>query len=308
MNLRPLLLAIAFFLPSLSISTARADDADATGSQRFEKAAYKHAAPAIELPYRLLKPDAGAKPTPAGKAAADKALAAKPPTDKPAADKPESEKLATESAPAAAPAKFPLIVFLHPDNQCGNDNEAQLRGCGEFGQAKLREKYPCFVLAPQCPKGQSWASAPINPAPWRQAADPTAPLAAALALVEKTIAEQPIDPDRVYLLGAEMGGFGVWEMLARKPELFAAAIPVAGDADSRKVRAYKKVPMWVFHGARDPDVSISRVRSHLSELRKVNPDVEFTEFEDKAHAILGKVLAQKELLPWLFEQKRGAKP
>ncbi|MDX2197365.1 MAG: prolyl oligopeptidase family serine peptidase [Phycisphaerae bacterium] len=307
MNLRLLPLAIVWFCSILSGSTALANDADATGSQRFEKAVYKHAAPAIELPYRLLKPDAGAKPTPTGKDVADKALAAKPPADKPTGDKPEAEKLATESAPAA-PAKFPLIVFLHGDNQCGNDNEAQLRGCGEFGQAKLREKYPCFVLAPQCPKGQSWASAPVNPAPWRQAAEPTAPLAAALALAEKMIAEQPIDPDRVYLLGAEMGGFGAWEMLARKPELFAAAIPVAGDADSRKVRAYKKVPVWVFHGARDPEVSISRVRSHLSELRKVNPDVEFTEFEDKAHAILPKVMAHKELLPWLFEQKRGAKP
>src|SRR5271166_3523287 len=53
---------------------------------------------------------------------------------------------------------YPLVLFLHGAGERGDDNEAQLlHGVTEFAKPEMRKKHPCFVIAPQCPKGTSWA-------------------------------------------------------------------------------------------------------------------------------------------------------
>ncbi|MBQ1929448.1 MAG: phospholipase, partial [Bacteroidales bacterium] len=50
--------------------------------------------------------------------------------------------------------KYPLVIFLHGSGERGNDNKAQLfHGSGQFINPVNREKYPAFVLFPQCPEG-----------------------------------------------------------------------------------------------------------------------------------------------------------
>ena len=49
--------------------------------------------------------------------------------------------------------KYPLVLFLHGAGERGNDNESQLRNGGTvFSNPANRDKYPCFVLFPQCPE------------------------------------------------------------------------------------------------------------------------------------------------------------
>src|SRR5688500_8274531 len=53
---------------------------------------------------------------------------------------------------------FPLIIFLHGAGERGKDNESHIQHISDFvTDPKHRGKYPCFVLAPQCPKKQMWA-------------------------------------------------------------------------------------------------------------------------------------------------------
>src|SRR5687768_2451981 len=48
--------------------------------------------------------------------------------------------------------RFPLIIFLHGSGERGTDNEAQIKHIKNlFLDTKNRGKYPCYVLAPQCP-------------------------------------------------------------------------------------------------------------------------------------------------------------
>ena len=54
-----------------------------------------------------------------------------------------------------------------------------------------------------------------------------------------------------YLIGLSMGGFGTWEFTARRPDLFAAAVPMAGFSDPRQVNKIRHIPFWIFHGDRD---------------------------------------------------------
>src|SRR5690242_8020214 len=48
--------------------------------------------------------------------------------------------------------KYPLVIFLHGAGERGDDNEKQLvHGMNDFASDEVMEKYPAFVMAPQCP-------------------------------------------------------------------------------------------------------------------------------------------------------------
>ena len=65
----------------------------------------------------------------------------------------------------------------------------------------------------------------------------TAKLDALLADLRKTYR---VDPSRIYLTGLSLGGYGTWDWAFKRPDLFAAIVPVAGEQreqDGRSVRA-----------------------------------------------------------------------
>src|SRR5437763_365262 len=92
----------------------------------------------------------------------------------------------------------PLVLFLHGAGERGADNEAQLRhGAREFATPENRQKYPCFVLVPQCPKGQQWAD-------WTAAksgAKLAEPLRLVVELIEQLKKQYSVDPWRLYVTG-----------------------------------------------------------------------------------------------------------
>jgi predicted peptidase len=77
---------------------------------------------------------------------------------------------------------------------------------------------------------------------------------AAEALLYKFIEENRVDTSRIYVGGISMGGCGTWEILARNPELFAAAVPLCGSAIISSAPLLKDVAIWAFHGTGDKTV------------------------------------------------------
>ena len=121
-----------------------------------------------------------------------------------------------------ADRKYPLVLWLHGPTGRGSDNVKQLTKTERTGHAFLdfrrnvQQKFPAFVLVPQCPTGQIWADPEFNlPSKW------LVMTMQALAKVEKNYS---IDPDRVYVAGQSMGGSGVWAVLQNYPAKWAAAI------------------------------------------------------------------------------------
>ncbi len=152
--------------------------------------------------------------------------------------------------------KYPLVLFLHGAGERGADNTSQLlHGVREFAKPENRRLYPCFVVAPQCPTDRRWVevdwSAPAHTAP----ENPSEPLRLALDLVDKLAAELPVDRNRIYVTGLSLGGYGTWDAIARRPDLFAAAIPVCGGGDTAMAAKIKDIPIWAFHGDKDPVVA-----------------------------------------------------
>src|SRR5205085_206236 len=81
-----------------------------------------------------------------------------------------------------AKTKYPLVLFLHGAGERGSDNEKQLiHGVPEFAKSENRKKYPCFLVAPQCPAGQRWADWSAS----KQAAEPTEPLELVVELLKQ---------------------------------------------------------------------------------------------------------------------------
>lgn len=77
--------------------------------------------------------------------------------------------------------RYPLIVFFHGSGERGTDNHKQLvHGTSLFIQAENRDKFPCFVFAPQCPDNQQWVDMPWGADSGIRPAQPSAAMQLAL--------------------------------------------------------------------------------------------------------------------------------
>jgi predicted peptidase len=204
-----------------------------------------------------------------------------------------------------AKKKYPLVVFLHGAGERGDDNTAQLvHGIGDFASEENRKKYPCFLIAPQCPKDEKWADIDWSAATHTLPKEPSASGRLVLDLITAMEKEYSIDPKRLYLTGLSMGGYGTWDLIARKPELFAAAVPVCGGADEMTAPKVAKLPIWVFHGAKDSAVKVERSRNMVKALEKAGGSPKYTEYPDVGHDSWVRAYKDPELMKWLFAQKR----
>lgn len=204
--------------------------------------------------------------------------------------------------------RYPLVVFLHGSFGRGTDNKAQLRsGVEEFVTDESRKKHPCFLVVPQCPPDKLWFDVGPNdtkgnlPLP----KTPTAPAALVLDLIQAVCAEHRVDTGRIYLTGLSMGGYGTWDLISRRPELFAAAIPVCGGGDPAQAGRLAKLPIWAFHGDADPLVPAERSRGMIAAIRKAGGEPKYTEYKGVSHDAWTPTYKNTAVLDWLFAQKKG---
>jgi predicted peptidase len=199
--------------------------------------------------------------------------------------------------------KYPLLLWLHGVDGRGSDNLKQITKENELGThfwitGDAQRNFPVFVLAPQCPSGESWSEPEFNqPSKWLLLAMD------ALAKVEKDFS---IDPDRVYIAGQSMGGLGVWSLLQNYRGTWAGAIVMSAYDTFSDVPAVAEVPLWVFQGDADQSVPVTMVRSMMTQLKKAHANLRYTEYHKSDHEVWNKAFAEPGLLPWLCSQKRRA--
>lgn len=212
-------------------------------------------------------------------------------------------------ASAAGGRTPPVIVFLHGSGERGSDGAKQtLVGIGPYLRAH-QDRFPAIVVFPQAPDETEWAG--------------NANLV--FATLDAATREFHGDPDRTYLTGLSMGGYGTWDMAMRAPGRFAALAPVcggvvhprrpsmgvsgiAGAANPYAAVAarLKDTPVWQFHGALDDVVSPDYSRQMNAALQAAGArDARLTIFPDANHNSWDATYSQTpELWTWLFAQKR----
>ena len=200
---------------------------------------------------------------------------------------------------AANGALPPLVIFLHGAAGLGDDNARQFNGGNEVPPLALiapeaQQRFPCFVLAPQCPRGESWSSTGSRPAPALQRT---------LEALQGLQREFRIDSRRVYVVGVSMGGRGVYEALRRFPGVFAAAVPICAAGDADWAGKFKQVPIWCFHGGADTTVPVAYAHRMMAALRLLGASPKYTEYAGVGHDSYRNAFREPELLPWLFSQR-----
>lgn len=206
-----------------------------------------------------------------------------------------------EPRPVKRDDAFPLILYLHGRGGSGTDNRKQISGGNTPGthiwiEPALQARHPAFVLAPQIPENSTWHATSDSPTPH---------VTALMELLDELRSDQRIDARRIYVVGQSLGGYGTWGLIARYPDVFAAAIPLCGGGDTKQILSARNVSVWAFHGAKDATVPVSRSREMVAALRTVNPSVRYTEYPNVGHDVWTYAFKERDLPEWLFAQRQN---
>ncbi len=202
---------------------------------------------------------------------------------------------------------YPLVVFFHGAGERGDDNEKQLKHVvGIFTQPSVRDNFPCFVLALQCPEEQLWVKTDWSAQSHTQPSEPSESMAAVLKTIADLDRQYSIDRERIYAIGLSMGGYATWDIIARYPNLFAAAVPICGGGDTATATRITDMPLWIFHGDADPLVPVSRSRDMVQAIEEAGGNPRYTEYKGVGHDSFTPASREPELIPWLFEQRNTA--
>jgi predicted peptidase len=206
--------------------------------------------------------------------------------------------------------KYPLVVWLHGAGGRGSDNLSHLDdGVGAFLSYEVQRHQPSFVLAPQCPDSRQWVDMADSGPPYVNYELDSVPESVWFQLLFQIISEleekYPIDVNRRYVSGFSMGAAGVWDIITRHPDFFAAAMPVTGKGDPSKADRLVSIPIWAFHGKFDPIAPVENTRALAGAIQKAGgTKLKVTELWRK-HYILQHVFKDFEPFRWLFQQRKG---
>jgi predicted peptidase len=209
--------------------------------------------------------------------------------------------------------KYALILVLHGAGKRGNDNEAQLKfGPKLFLKDSIRAKYPAIVVFPQCPTNSYWSNMTIDDNSsgklifnFKEGGEPTIAMKSLLGLVTQLLDKPYIDKHKVYVGGMSMGGMGTFEILRRRPDLFAAAFAICGGDNTLNAKIYaRKVPLWIFHGAKDNTVPSDHSIIMVEAIKAAGGDPKFTLYPNDGHNSWDDAFAEPGLMPWLFSHRK----
>jgi predicted peptidase len=182
--------------------------------------------------------------------------------------------------------RWPLMLFLHGSGERGHDLEL-VKSHGPPKHVQTGRSYPCIVISPQCPTGEWWDADALN---------------ALMDDLERTLR---VDPDRIYVTGLSMGGYGTWELAIKYPHRFAAIAPICGGGMAFRTDRIRHLPVWAFHGALDEAVPLEHGAEMVRRLRRYgNKRVKWTVYKNVGHNAWERAYNNPKLMEWLLGQKR----
>ena len=186
---------------------------------------------------------------------------------------------------------YPLVIFLHGSGERGCDNQKQLTHGGQmFLNPSNREKYASYVLIPQCPEDKTWKSEDVSET--------------LLSLINKYLALPQIDKRRVYIIGLSMGAYGIYDLVPKHHEIFAAAAPICGQCDTTTIAKAKNVAFAIYHGDNDLVVPVEGSRAAYRTLRNAGAKrLKYTEFAGVTHGSWNPAFNTPDFFKWIYSQR-----
>ncbi len=180
---------------------------------------------------------------------------------------------------------MPLIVFLHGRSLSGSDlNRVKKYGVLDaINRTKINPH--AFVVAPQCPKSQSW--------------DPDR----VLNVMNWVKANYKIDSNRVYVVGMSLGGYGTFDFAGKYPNEISAAIALCGGGKEKYASNLATVPLWIMHGLADRAVPASQSQKMEDAINAANSKnyMRADYFRGLDHGDMVHVFYMPDMYRWLYQ-------
>ena len=209
---------------------------------------------------------------------------------------------------------YPLVLFMHGAGERGIDNEKQLtHGSQLFLDSLNRKQYPAIVVFPQCPVDGYWIDINIRKKLYAKEdldfkevyGEPSKQLRWVMELVTEISETENVDKQRRYVMGLSMGSFGTFELLARWPGVFSAAVAICGGGNVAVTdRYFDQTAVWITHGDKDDIVAVQFSKRVYEALKAKGGDVRYTEFAGVNHNAWDATFATPDLLEWLFSKSK----
>ena len=205
--------------------------------------------------------------------------------------------------------QWPIILYLHGRGERGAEGMWQTQIGLPQAVRDHPERWPFIIVMPQCPLTSYWT-------------DPEM-LALALAALDRETVEFRGDPERTYLSGLSLGGYGAWELARLYPQRWAAvAIAASGifwsyaperwqevaTLPAEYARALGRTPVWLFHGADDTLVPPRESELIFEAFKAAGGHVRLWIYEGLKHDCWTRAYNEPELPRWLLAFRRQAKP
>lgn len=180
---------------------------------------------------------------------------------------------------------LPLILNLHGKSLCGTDLSTITRyGCVDA--LRRGRKIDAVIICPQCQSTGGWDAERL------------------MNVVEWVTYRYRTDPDRLYVFGISMGGWGTFKFAAAYPDKVAAAIAMCGGYTG-PVEPLTQLPLWIIHGTSDRITTINYSTSIVEKMAKIGQSgrVFFSWLTGCDHSILARVFLLQEPYDWLFSHR-----
>jgi len=191
--------------------------------------------------------------------------------------------------------RFPLVLILH-----GAPGKSY---AGKYIiTASMQRAFPAFVVVPVLPWQHYWGHPQLAAPDGTQSSGLRMP--DVIKLLEQVIAENPVDTSRIYVIGCSDGGTGTFAAARYYPDVFAAAVPIAGFWRQEDAKLLARVPMWVMHTENDSIFPVSLARNIVHDIHAAGGNVRYTEIPRMDHNCPYEGFYAPQVWQWMFAQKK----
>jgi predicted esterase len=205
--------------------------------------------------------------------------------------------------------KWPIILFLHGRGERGSEGMWQTQVGLPEAVRDHPERWPFIIVMPQCPLGSFWTD--------------NDHLAMAMEALDQETQEFHGDPDRTYLSGISMGGYGAWELARDYPHRWAAIAIASGGIfwsyepqrwlraatlPTEYARAVGHTPIWLFHGTDDPVVAPRQDELLYEAFKSTGGHIRLWLYQGLKHDTWTRAYREPELPRWLLEHRLPSTP
>ena len=219
------------------------------------------------------------------------------------------------------PQKYPLIVMLHGAGESGrswqgrfaysstderydNNGHNLLHGGERHRDAVNRptsnsRAFPGIIIFPQVSNSGAWESG------WNSGLlNPNGKMG--IKIIEYMVNNYNADINRIYLHGLSNGAKGTWDLSSKRPDLFAAILPMSGVASNttEMTNTHVTTPVWLFQGGVDTNPNPTAAQTLINTLKTKGGNPRYTLYPTTGHGTWYAAYEEPDFFSWMLAQDK----